>query len=71
MSRWWSLRNTWHEAPGGYSRVVWFLEDDPRQSLGARNGIESAENEKQLRLATGCVMDIKLTLGNLRLPLPF
>ncbi len=26
--------------------LIWFLEDDPRLSLRARNGIESAENEK-------------------------
>ena len=51
--------------------LIWFLEDDPRLSLRARNGIESAENEKQVSVATGWEMAIKLTLGKLRLPLPF
>jgi PIN domain nuclease of toxin-antitoxin system len=51
--------------------LIWFMEGDSRLSDEALRAIENVENLKYISVASGWEMAIKVTLGKLRLPLPF
>ena len=51
--------------------LIWFLEDDPSLSLRARTAIETAGAVRKVSHASAWEIAIKVSLGKLRLPIPF
>jgi len=51
--------------------LIWFLENDPRLGTRARSAISDPANHCHVSDATAWESAIKLSLGKLRLPLPF
>ena len=51
--------------------LIWFLENDPQLSIRARNAISDPANQCHVSDATAWEAGIKLSLGKLKLPLPF
>ncbi len=51
--------------------LIWFLEDDPKLTVAARDAIEDAANERWVSTASGWEMAIKSQIGKLVLPRPF
>ena len=51
--------------------LLWFIGNDPQLSSAAREKIESQDHEKLVSVASLWEIALKLSLGKLRLPLPF
>lgn len=50
---------------------LWFIDGNPKLSGTARNIIETAENERLFSIASLWEITIKVSLGKLKVPLPF
>ena len=50
---------------------LWFIEGNPKLSGTARNIIETTENDRLLSIASLWEITIKVSLGKLKVPLPF
>ena len=51
--------------------LIWFLEDDPRLSIPAREAIADGSNRSYISDATAWEACIKHAIGKLGLPMPF
>lgn len=51
--------------------LIWFLEDAPPLSVAARSAIENGDHVKYISHASAWEMAIKMSLGKLRLPVPY